>query len=170
MQILRKKNEDILKQSICKAIVNPVNCVGVMGKGLAKQFKARYPDNFVFYRGVCRRRELRMGQVLTHRIPNTGVNNIITSSIHLLQPAPYSTLLHFIINFPTKKHWRNRSHLYDIAAGLKALKRDLEINNIESVAIPKLGCGLGGLNWTDVKKLIEDILPGTHNLTVVLFE
>lgn len=109
------------------ALVNPVNCVGVMGRGLALEFKKRYPENFRIYAEACARGEVRPGRIL------------------VVPP---------VINFPTKRHWREPSRLEDITAGLQALRSVLG----DSVAIPPLGCGLGGLPWPQVRNEIEKIL------------
>lgn len=118
-----------------EALVNPVNCVGVMGKGLALQFKQRFPANFHAYREACRKGLVRPGKVF---IFDTG-----------------GTSPRFIINFPTKRHWRDRSRLEDIRAGLRDLAREVASRCISSVAIPPIGCGLGGLMRTEVFPLIR---------------
>lgn len=118
--------------STAEALVNPVNCVGVSGAGLALEFKIRYPDNYQAYRTVCSLELLTLGKVYNFRT-NTGL---------------------FIINFPTKFHWKDRSFLQNIDLGLDALITEIEFNKIESIAIPALGCGLGQLSWKDVKNLI----------------
>lgn len=118
--------------STAEALVNPVNCVGISGAGLALEFKIRYPDNYQAYRTVCSLELLTLGKVYNFRT-NTGL---------------------FIINFPTKFHWKDRSFLQNIDLGLDALITEIEFNEIESIAIPALGCGLGQLSWKDVKNLI----------------
>jgi O-acetyl-ADP-ribose deacetylase (regulator of RNase III) len=123
------------------ALVNPVNCVGVMGKGLALQFKARYPLNFQLYAKACKKGEMKPGALLVVR-EDDGKN---------------------IFNFPTKRHWRDKSRLDDIRDGLKDLANWMETAQfIRSVAIPPLGCGLGGLNWLSVKQLIEQTLSAVQ--------
>lgn len=122
-----------------EAVVNPVNTVGVMGAGLALTFKRAAPENFQIYRKACKRRNFKLGSVLTVRLKND-------------RPVQY------IINFPTKGFWGNPSRLEDIEAGLWALVREVEELEIESVSVPPLGCGLGGLRWSDVEPLIHDIL------------
>ena len=116
-------------------LINPVNCVGVMGKGLALQFKIRFPNNFHAYQILCNKRILRPGSVMLHE---TRLN----------QPR-------YIIIFPTKDHWRNKSELEYIQTGLGALVRLVKEKNIASLSLPPLGCGLGGLSWTEVEPLIE---------------
>lgn len=118
--------------------INPVNCVGVMGKGLALQFKLRYPAMFASYQEACRAGRLRPGQ------------------LHIWQ-APDGTR---IINFPTKRRWREPSRYEDIEAGLNALRSYLEGQGTVRVAVPPLGCGLGSLNWDRVKAMIQRKLEG----------
>lgn len=120
-----------------EALVNTVNTVGVMGKGIALQFKRAFPGNFRAYRAACARGEVQLGQVWAF---DTGV----------IGPRRY------VLNFPTKKHWRSDSQLEDIAAGLDSLVAIIDELGIKSVAIPALGCGNGGLAWSDVRPLIED--------------
>ncbi|MEA9773460.1 macro domain-containing protein [Xanthomonas campestris pv. raphani] len=120
------------------AIVNTVNCVGVMGKGVALEFKRRWPENYKLYKKVCDRRELRPGQMLTY---DRG------SMFESDQPR-------FLINFPTKDHWRAKSKIEYIESGLDALVDEIKRRSIKSVAVPPLGCGNGGLDWSIVKPLI----------------
>jgi O-acetyl-ADP-ribose deacetylase (regulator of RNase III) len=117
-----------------EALVNPVNCVGVMGAGLAKEFAARYPEMLQSYRHACRRRFLLPGSVHVYEVPFT---------------------LRYIINFPTKDRWREPSTLEYIEQGLVALVNEVRFREIRSIAIPALGCGLGGLRYTDVRPRIE---------------
>ena len=131
-------------------LVCPVNCVGVMGKGLALQFKRQFPDNFRAYRQACRDGVLRPGRVLS--VP-TG------------QPLP-----RYVINLPTKRHWRNPSRLDDVDAGLKALAIELQMLDVTSIAIPALGCGLGGLDWSQVKPFVVATFAEFPELLVVVFE
>jgi O-acetyl-ADP-ribose deacetylase (regulator of RNase III) len=123
-----------------RAYVNAVNCVSVMGKGLALDFKKRYPAMFLDYEKACREKKLRPGQ------------------LHTWQESDGS----WIINFPTKDHWKSPSKLEYIDAALPALVEFVQLNAIESIAIPALGCGLGGLDWRLVKPRIEkafDVIP-----------
>ena len=125
--------------SRCHALVNPVNCVGVMGRGLALAFKQRYPDHFASYRAAC---------IHGHVYPGT----ILVNDLGL------GALPRYLIAVPTKRHFRDRSELADIELSTRALARELIVRRIPSVAIPKLGCGLGGLRWTDVHAAIVPIL------------
>lgn len=128
-------------------LVNPVNCVGVMGAGLALQFKEVYPEMFRSYQIACREGALTPGRV---HVWATGE----------YQPA-------YVMNFPTKNHWREKSDLYWIGKGLQDLDRQLHTLPVQSVAIPALGCGLGGLDYEDVRDLLYRILDPT--LDVWLF-
>lgn len=130
------------------ALVNPVNCVGVMGKGLALQFKLAFPANFVAYAAACARHELQPGHV---HVFSTG------------KPQP-----RFILNFPTKRHWRDGSRLEDIRAGLEDLARLTTELKLTSIAIPPLGCGLGGLPWSQVEPLIRSSFEPLGHLQVLV--
>jgi len=130
------------------AIVNPVNCVGVSGKGLALGFRRRYPVNFHLYVEACKRGQMRPGMVqVTARVPK-----------------PY-----YVINFPTKRHWRDPSRLEDIRAGLGSLVEAIADYGIRSVAVPALGAGLGGLPWEEVRPLIVSALGAIKDLDVRLY-
>ena len=134
-----------------EAIVNTVNCVGIMGRGIALQFKKRFPENFKFYETACKNQEVLPGRMLVFRTGN------------MVNPK-------FIINFPTKRHWRGNSRIEDIESGLAALREVIVQNNITSVAIPPLGCGLGGLNWNVVKAKIEAALQDLPDVMIYVFE
>ncbi len=133
-----------------EALVNTVNCVGVMGKGVALQFKKAYPRNYDIYRDVCESGEMVPGKVL---VTETGT---------LVNPK-------YIINFPTKRHWRGKSRIEDIKSGLQSLVEVIRTRGIKSIAIPPLGCGNGGLDWNDVRPLILDALTDV-DAEVMLFE
>ena len=137
--------------SDCQALVNPVNCVGVCGRGLAKEFKDRFPDNFKIYRMICRHAEMRVGKVLV--VDPVGDEEKI------------------IINFPTKLHWKQRSKVDYIARGLRSLTTTvLSLPLIKSIAVPALGCGLGGLEWAEVKPLLDEKLSGLDRVNVVVYK
>jgi O-acetyl-ADP-ribose deacetylase (regulator of RNase III) len=130
-----------LLESPCDAIINTVNTVGVMGKGLALQFKRAFPDNFKAYEQACKNGKVCLGCMFIFEI-----NSLLG--------------VHYIINFPTKSHWRLDSNINDIAVGLDDLRRVITELSIKSMAIPPLGCGLGGLHWRDVEPLIKEKLAG----------
>lgn len=134
-----------------EALVNTVNCVGVMGRGIALQFKNAYPKNFKAYEAACQRQEVQPGRMFVYA---TG---------ELANPR-------FIINFPTKRHWRGNSRMEDIESGLVDLVEVIRRNNIQSIAIPPLGSGLGGLEWDDVRPRIEQALAALPQVKVLLYE
>lgn len=121
------------------ALVNAVNTVGVMGKGLALAFKNRFPANFQGYAVACQR-----GEVVTGRM-------FVTETQAMLGPR-------WIVNFPTKQHWRDPSRLEWVQTGLQDLRRFLLAEGVQSVALPALGAGLGGLSWPAVRAEIEAAL------------
>jgi len=132
------------------ALVNTVNTVGVMGKGIALMFKERFPENFKLYKAACKRDEVQVGRMF------------VTASTQLSGPR-------WIINFPTKKHWRHRSKIEWVAEGLKDLQAVIAEKDIRSIAIPPLGSGNGGLDWVEVRALIESSL-GDVNVDVIVYE
>ncbi len=134
-----------------EALVNTVNCVGVMGRGIALQFKNAYPENFKAYAAACQHQEVLPGRMFVFA---TG---------ELANPK-------YIINFPTKRHWRGKSRLQDIDAGLMDLVTVIRRQNIRSIAIPPLGSGLGGLEWDDVKPRIEAALSALPEVKVLVYE
>ena len=138
-------------ESKAEAIVNPVNTVGVMGKGLALQFKRRYPRNFRAYAQICRER------------------GITPAKPFLFDRAPQSHP-RYIINLATKRHWRDASQLADIESGLKALADLLEARNITSVAIPAIGAGLGQLDWQKIRPLIDQHLADLQDTHITVFQ
>ena len=144
------KTGDIFAEDV-EALVNSVNCVGVMGRGVALQFKRAFPENFKAYADACKRKEVQPGQMFVFE---TG---------QLTHPR-------YIINFPTKRHWQGKSRIEDIESGLKALARVIRERNIRSIAIPPLGSGLGGLEWSSVRPRIEAALQELNDLKVVIFE
>ncbi len=137
--------------SKAEALVNPVNCVGVMGAGLALQFKNRYPLNYKAYALACETGQLQPGNPFIFR-----------------QPAPSGP--RYIINFPTKRHWRDKSNLEDIRTALKTLAAQLPALGIKSIAVPALGAGLGGLDWDQVKAIVHEELAPLANIEVTMYE
>jgi O-acetyl-ADP-ribose deacetylase (regulator of RNase III) len=134
-----------------EALVNTVNCVGIMGRGIALQFKNAFPANFKAYQAACAREDVRPGKMFVFETGTLG------------NPK-------FIINFPTKRHWKGKSRMEDIESGLKALAGEIRERGIRSIAIPPLGSGLGGLNWSDVRPRIDAALRGINDLDVIIFE
>jgi len=125
-----------------EALVNTVNTVGVMGRGIALQFKQAYPIMFRDYERACKAGEVKLGKVHVFDLGGLG-------------GGP-----RWIINFPTKGHWRADSRLADVEAGLNDLVATIRKLRIRSIAIPPLGCGNGGLNWDEVRPGIEAALAG----------
>lgn len=129
------------------ALVNTVNCKGVMGRGLALEFKRRFPANYDEYRAECEAGRMLLGRV---HVFSTG----------RMSPR-------YVFNFPTKDHWRGRSELANIASGLASLANEVKNRGVKSIAIPALGCDLGGLDWDEVRPMIVatiDRLDGVHAL------
>lgn len=141
---------DILKADV-DAVVNTVNTVGVMGKGLALQFKRRYAENFKAYKRACDASEVEIGRMF------------VTKTYELTGPR-------LIINFPTKKHWRGDSRIEYIREGLVDLVRVIDEENITSIAIPPLGSGNGNLEWDTVRPLVERALSPIEGLRVEIFD
>ncbi|MBK9577100.1 MAG: macro domain-containing protein [Fibrobacteres bacterium] len=148
--MIRTTQGNILEAQ-AEALVNTVNCVGVMGRGIALQFKQTFPDNFKTYEQACKRQEVQPGRVFVH---STGT----------------ITLPRFILNFPTKRHWRGQSRLEDIQSGLDDLVRQVRELEIHSIAIPPLGSGLGGLPWSSVRPLIIEAFQALPEVEVILYE
>ncbi len=148
--MIEYKTGDILRED-AEALVNTVNCVGVMGRGIALQFKNAFPANFKAYAAACKDDEVQPGRMFVFE---TGT---------LTNPR-------YIVNFPTKRHWRGKSRLSDIASGLEALVGVIRSKRIRSIAIPPLGSGLGGLDWADVKARIEGALSGLEDVCVIVYE
>jgi len=140
---------DLLEQRV-DAIVNTVNTVGIMGKGIALQFKRKWPANAKAYEAACKREEVVPGKMFV--FDNGG----------LIEPK-------FIINFPTKRHWRHPSRMSDIDAGLVDLIAQVKRLGIRSIAIPPLGCGNGGLDWNEVRHRIEAAFTRLPEVDVRLF-
>ena len=143
------KTGDIFHEDV-EALVNSVNCVGVMGRGIALQFKNVYPDNFEAYAAACKRKEVEPGKMFVFE---TG---------KLTNPR-------YIINFPTKRHWRGKSRMEDIDSGLRALAEEIRERHIRSIAIPPLASALGGLRWAEVAPKIESVLSEIEDVKAVIF-
>lgn len=134
-----------------EALVNTVNTVGVMGKGIALQFKERFPMNFKIYAAACKKGEMVVGKMLVVKENSLKGEKII-------------------INFPTKIEWFKKSQYSYIEDGLKDLAKVIEEYNIKSIAIPPLGCGNGGLRWEKVKPMMDKYLGQLSNVTIQIYE
>lgn len=130
-------------QSPSKVLVNTVNTQGVMGKGIALNFKKLYPEMFILYQKFCDNKQLEIGKLWLYKTPNK-----------------------WILNFPTKKEWRKKSQLSYIEEGLKKFVSSYKDKNITSISFPKLGCGNGGLDWAEVQPLMEKYL---NNLPIDIY-
>lgn len=148
--MIKYKTDDILAED-AEALVNTVNCVGFMGRGIALEFKRAWPENFTAYAAACRRHEVQPGRMF------------VFENRALAGPR-------YIINFPTKRHWRGKSRIEDIEAGLSALVAEVKRRSIRSIAIPPLGAGLGGLDWADVRPRIELAMRDLPDVKVIVFE
>lgn len=130
------------------ALVNPVNCVGVMGKGLALQFKQAHPAAFRAYALACSTGQMKPG---------------------VMHTAYTQDRRQCIVHFPTKRHWRDPSRMVDIETGLIALVDLIDEMGIRSIAVPPLGAGLGGLPWVDVEAAIRHHLEPLADVDVRLY-
>jgi len=140
-----------LLEARADALVNTVNTVGVMGKGIALMFKERFPHNFAVYAAACKAHEVKVGRMF------------VTETGELSGPR-------WIVNFPTKDHWRGASRIEWVEAGLVDLKRVLAQNKIKSIAIPPLGAGNGGLDWPTVKSKIDSALHDVTDVDITVYE
>lgn len=140
-----------LLEADVEAVVNTVNTVGIMGKGIALMFKERFPDNFKAYEKACENKEIRIGKMF------------VSENGEFFGPK-------WIVNFPTKTHWRVNTRLEWIEEGLQDLVRVIRDKKISSIAIPPLGCGNGGLNWCDVRPLLVMALEQVEGLDAVVYE
>ena len=140
-----------LLEADVEALVNTVNTVGVMGKGIALMFKEVYKINFDAYAAACKAGEVKIGRMLT-----TKTNSLVGAR--------------WIINFPTKQHWRGKTKLAWIEEGLQDLRATIIKNKIRSIAIPPLGCGNGGLDWNEVRPLIEKTLADLDDVNILIYE
>ena len=142
-------NGNLLDATV-EALVNTVNCVGVMGKGLALSFKLRYPLNYGAYRDACNAGLVRPGRIYTHVRTQAGLRRVI-------------------FNFPTKQHWRDPSRLEWIDSGLEDLTLQIKAHKVRSIAVPALGCQNGGLSYGDVQPKIVNALAEIDDLTVLMY-
>lgn len=133
--------------SPAQVLTNTVNCVGLMGKGVALEFKMRYPKMFNDYKIKCDQGDVKAGQ------PYLWEDDSVQ-----------------VLNFPTKRHWKDGSLLQDIEDGLKYLTENYEQMGLQSLAMPALGCGLGGLEWSEVQPLIVKHLGAIPDLDVYVYE
>ena len=139
---------DLLTANV-EALVNAVNTVGMMSQGVSLTFKQKFPDNFDAYRRACEAGELTPGRMF---ITDRG------------QLTP-----RWIINFPTKQHWSDPSRVENIHLGLIDLVEQIRVRGIRSVAVPALGCGMGGLSWPEVKPMIVDAFYNSTDVHVMLY-
>lgn len=136
-----------LLESKAQVLVNAVNCVGIMGKGIALSFKHQFPDNYMSYKIACEHNNMKIGDIFIYCLDHNR----------------------YIFNFPTKYHWRDKTKLYYIEQGLNNLIEKSMILNINSIAFPALGCGNGGLNWADVQVLFETTLRKIDNIDCYIY-
>lgn len=148
--MIERTSGDLL-QSPAEALVNAVNCVGIMGKGLALQFRNRFPKMFADYAEAC------------------DGERIVIGRMHTFDRGHDFNQGRWIINFPTKRHWREPSRLEFIESGLRDLVVTVERLEIRSLAVPALGCGLGGLRWEEVEPRIESAFAALANVQVLLY-
>jgi len=144
--VLIYKTGDLFSSS-ATCIVNTVNLEGFMGKGIAYEFKRRFPHNYKDYQLACKSKQIDIGK-LHYFVEDNRM----------------------IVNFPTKNKWREKSRIEYIEKGLLDLVKIIKENNIVSIAIPPLGCGNGGLNWLDVKKIIDEHLRNLENVSIEVYE
>jgi O-acetyl-ADP-ribose deacetylase (regulator of RNase III) len=147
--MIQKSSGNILEAD-AEALVNTVNCVGVMGRGVALQFKRAYPENFRAYEQACAANDVRPGRMF------------IFATGRMVNPR-------YVINFPTKRHWKAKSRIADIDVGLQALVAEVTRLGIKSIALPPLGCGNGGLDWAEVEPKIKDAFAASPEVTVLLY-
>jgi O-acetyl-ADP-ribose deacetylase (regulator of RNase III) len=144
--------EGNLLKAKTEALVNAVNTVGVMGKGIALMFKEAFPENFRAYAAACLKNEVKVGRVF------------------VTEQQDWVDGPRWIINFPTKQHWRNPSRIEWIKEGLQDLVRVIGEQKIKSIAVPALGSGNGGLDWKNVRPLIQSSLGSLEDVEVIIYE
>jgi O-acetyl-ADP-ribose deacetylase (regulator of RNase III) len=142
------KQGDLLESKM-QTLTNAVNTVGIMSKGIAKEFKKKYPEMFQDYYLKCKNGLIRVGE------PYVWIPKLVNGK--------------WILNFPTKEHWRGKSKIEWVEQGLFSLQKNYGFWGIQSLAVPALGAGLGGLNWQDVKRLLENYL-GKISIPVEIYE
>ncbi|WP_058556468.1 macro domain-containing protein [Thiohalocapsa sp. ML1] len=140
-----------LLEADAEALVNTVNTVGVMGKGIALMFKERFPKNMEEYARACKAEQVQTGKMF------------VTETGELMGPR-------WIVNFPTKRHWRHPSKMEWISEGLEDLKAFIQRTGVQSIALPPLGSGNGGLDWAQVKREIEARLSELSDVHIVVYE
>src|SRR5579872_1797541 len=148
--MMRFVQGDLLEARV-EALVNTVNTVGVMGKGIALMFKEAFPENFRAYHDACKHKEVRIG-------------HMFVTETHAFEGPRW------IVNFPTKKHWRHPSKLDWVIEGLKDLRRVIQEHKMRSVALPPLGSGNGGLDWPQVRQEIQNILGDLKDVDIHVYE
>lgn len=146
MADIKEIHKSSIFDSTCQTIVNTVNCVGIMGRGLALEFKMRFPDMYEHYRSVCKRGDLQPGMLLLYK-----------------ETDPW------ILNFPTKKDWKNPSKIEYIEAGLAKFANTYQKRGITSVAFPKLGTTSGKLKWEDVRSIMYKHLSPLTNIQIEIY-
>jgi O-acetyl-ADP-ribose deacetylase (regulator of RNase III) len=148
--MIEYKKGDIFTEDV-EALVNPVNCAGIMGRGVALQFKKAWPENYKAYAEACRKHEVQPGRMF------------VFENIRFTNPR-------YIINFPTKRHWRDPSRMEDIESWPAALVEEIQKRNIQSIAMPAIGAGLGGLPWIQVRGLIETAMIRLDETNIIVLE
>ena len=175
--MIEYKTGDIFAEDV-KALVAPVNCVGVMGRGLALQFKREFPDNFKKYSEKCKDEEIRPGNMFVFETSSNRQSEQLGLTLETQPGNKFASEARrtadpkYIINFPTKRDWRRKSRMDDIESGLASLAEEIRTRRIRSIAIPALGCGLGGLPWRKVRELMEAKLKplAEAGVQIVIFE
>lgn len=143
-------NGNILETKV-EALINSVNCAGIIEKEIALQFKQIYPSNFHAYATTCKEGRMQLGRIFTTKVDS-------------VRPP------HFIINFTIKRHWQDKSRLKDIGIGLQTLVKEVQRLETRSIAIPPLGCGNSGLDWMNVHQRIEAALKALPNIQIIIYE
>ena len=154
--MIETRTGDLFEADV-EALVNSVNCAGVMGRGLARQFKERFPENLRAYKDACRADDLEPGRVL---VRDRG---------GLFYDPQESDGPRYILNVATIDHWKDRSRLADVQEGIRSAAQEVEQRSIRSIAIPPIGCGYGGLDWADVEGAIREAFGSLRDCRTVLF-